>query len=68
MSIALTDFLRTVAIFSDLREDEIEQVVPLLHPVALAPGEQLFSEGDPGETLYVVERGECSISVRLPDG
>ncbi|TVR05331.1 MAG: diguanylate cyclase [Spirochaetaceae bacterium] len=68
MSPARTHFLKSVAIFSDLTDSECEHVVPLLQSVTLARGEQLFSEGDPGETLYVVEHGECTISVRLQDG
>jgi len=60
--------LREVAIFSDLDPDERARVAGVLSQLELAQGTRLFSEGDPGGTLYIVGAGRCAITVQLPNG
>ncbi len=60
--------LGEVAIFSDLDPDEHARIAGLLSRVELKHGTRLFSEGDPGSTLYIVESGRCAITVQLPNG
>ncbi|TVR33412.1 MAG: diguanylate cyclase [Spirochaetaceae bacterium] len=61
-------FLQNVAIFADLSSEERSRIAALLSRVELKGGQQLFREGDRGETLYIVRSGECAITVSLPDG
>lgn len=64
----LAGFLGTVGIFSLLSPDEAARVGGYLDPVALAAGDVLFREGDPGDDLYIIRRGRIRIGIRLPDG
>ena len=36
--------------------------------ITLATGEMLFNQGDPGDLVYVIERGEIEISIHSIDG
>ncbi len=42
------------------------QLEAQLHPRALAPGDVLFSEGDPGDALYIIVDGLLSVYVTDP--
>jgi diguanylate cyclase (GGDEF)-like protein len=62
------EFLKNVRIFCDLTEEEIHNLLALLHPRKLSKGETLFEQGDPGGELFVVESGALGIAVTLEDG
>lgn len=55
------NLLARIPIFADLPIDELDRLTSELTVVNLKPGEVLFREGDPGEHLYVVVRGELEI-------
>lgn len=63
----LSDFLNRIEIFSDLTPAEITHIVPHLRSVDLEPDEWLFRQGDPGNELFLVERGKVTISVKRSD-
>ena len=55
--------------------DEVIEMVPILKAddrppqrVELAPGENLFRQGDPSELIFVIEDGEIEIIRELADG
>lgn len=50
-------------IFTDLSEETRTALMEHLHSEEFAAGELLFSEGDPGDSLYVIRRGVVEISV-----
>jgi CRP-like cAMP-binding protein len=54
------------AIFKDLDDDEIEIVGEICHSVQVAVGDYIFREGDEGDRLYIIEKGEVRISRRVP--
>jgi diguanylate cyclase (GGDEF)-like protein len=62
------EFLKSVHIFSDLTDQEIQGLLRLLHPFELSKGETLFQQGDAGGELFVVESGALGIAVSLEDG
>ena len=62
------EFLKNVRIFCDLTDEEIRDLLQLLHPRELKKGETLFRQGDPGGELFVVESGALGIAVTLDDG
>jgi CRP-like cAMP-binding protein len=49
-------------IFKDLDDDEMEAVGEICEVVELKVGEYVFHEGDEGDRLYIIERGEVRIS------
>ena len=61
-------FLSTIDIFSMLNGEERERVRECLIPKKVPAGQVLFSEGDEGRELYIVESGTIVTKVRLPDG
>lgn len=61
-------FLEDVAIFSSLESRELEAVMPLLQQEELSAGEALFSQGDPGDSLFIVSSGGVGTNVRTDDG
>lgn len=61
-------FLRSIEILSALEESELESIDELFQLVAIEPGEQLFSQNDPGDTVFIVEKGRVASSVAGKDG
>ncbi len=53
-------------IFKDLDADEIEAVGEICDIVELPVGEYVFREGDEGDRLYIIERGEIRLSRKIP--
>jgi CRP-like cAMP-binding protein len=53
-------------IFKDLDDDEIEGVGEICDAVELGVGEYVFHEGDEGDRLYIIERGEVRLSRKIP--
>jgi diguanylate cyclase (GGDEF)-like protein len=63
-----TKILKSVRIFCDLTDEEIQSLLEVLHPRELRKDEILFQQGDPGGELFVVESGSMGIAVTLDDG
>src|SRR5574341_56751 len=55
------DFLKKVPLFAELPDNDLEQLCMLVETVELAPGEQLFAEGDAGDRAYVVKEGQLEV-------
>jgi sulfate permease, SulP family len=53
--------LEATSLLAGLDPDQVTRVRSLLKPRELAAGETLFSEGDPGDRLYVLTRGTVTI-------
>ena len=58
----LVPFLNKLALFRKLSQSQMEKLVENFEPVELSPGERLFSQGDPGDSLYIVVSGKIRIS------
>lgn len=58
--------LRTVALFSELEEEQLEDLSFLAAPCAFPAQHQLFTQGECSDGMYVIEEGEVVISVRMP--
>jgi CRP-like cAMP-binding protein len=59
--------LRGSELFQALDDEALGQVVARTTTQTLQRGDVLFREGDPGDRMYVVERGRIAISKRSPD-
>src|SRR3990172_166589 len=55
------NLLARIPLFSDLPPEELDRLYSALEVVSLSTGEILFREGDPGEHLYLVVKGELEI-------
>lgn len=55
-------FLRSVSLFQDLDDADLQAVLPRLRERRLRRGEVLFREGDPGNEMYLIRSGQVVIS------
>jgi CRP-like cAMP-binding protein/di/tricarboxylate transporter len=51
-------------LFGGLDRVDLAKLSAHLEPLDLAPGEEVFRQGDPGDALYVVARGRFGVFVR----
>lgn len=58
--------LRQTAIFADLDDTELGKVADICREQTYQPGETVFKEGDPGNRLFLIARGEVRISRQIP--
>jgi len=54
-------FLKKVPLFADLPEADLERLCQMVTEVRLSAGEELFSEGSPGDRAFVIQQGEIEI-------
>ncbi len=57
----MKSLLARIPLFADLPDKELDQLVAALEIRDLKAGELLFREGDPGEHLYVVVKGQLQV-------
>jgi CRP/FNR family cyclic AMP-dependent transcriptional regulator len=62
------EYLRKVPFFAGLADSELEMVSGVMIERSYAKGSLLFLEGEPGEALFVINRGRVKISKSSPDG
>jgi len=60
--------LETIALFSDLPPDVLSKVGQRLVLQHYPQGEPVFSEGDAGDSLYIIEIGEVKLAAEGPTG
>ncbi|MFT4705166.1 MAG: CRP-like cAMP-binding protein [Bradymonadia bacterium] len=61
LNLSLRTFFRNIPLFASLSGDELGELLRLAKPFVREAGDTLFSEGDPADGLYVVERGEVGV-------
>lgn len=62
------EFLRKVDIFSRLDAAELERVAAALQEKTFEKGTRVFSQGDPGGTVYLIRAGVVHITRDQPKG
>jgi len=65
---SLTAFLKTVPVFSGLEGRSLQSVVATLGEVTFPAGTTIFSEGELGRSMFVVDAGEVEIRRSTPSG
>lgn len=65
---SLETLLSRVPIFSQLTHRELRRLAGIVHRREYAANEFVFSQGDPGLGMYVVEEGLVEITMTEPDG
>jgi CRP/FNR family cyclic AMP-dependent transcriptional regulator len=64
----LARLLEEVPPFSVLHPDDLRDLVRRVHSRTYPRGQVIFREGEPGRTLYVIDRGQVKLSTRAPGG
>lgn len=64
----MQDHLRSAALFSALDDDAAAALRMSMVELKLARGDVLFSEGQPGDKLYVIESGKIKLGHAASDG
>ena len=54
--------------FAPVREESLKAVAMIANEVRVPQGTRLFNEGDPADSLSLIEDGEVRIQYRLADG
>jgi phosphoserine phosphatase RsbU/P len=62
---AQTILFKKVPLLSDLPRNELDHLVATLQVVDLAPGDVLFREGEPGESLFIILEGQLEVILAL---
>lgn len=58
--------LRRISIFSQLSDSELQRIIPLLKVEEYPKGMVIMKEGEPGNRLYLVEKGKVRVSQQIP--
>jgi len=62
------DNLRTVNLFSDLKESELETISRILYVHSYQRGQLIFQEGESGDALFVVLKGRVKVCLYDEEG
>lgn len=62
------DNLRTVNLFSDLKESELETISRILYVHSYHRGQLIFQEGESGDSLFVVLKGRVKVCLYDEEG
>ncbi len=62
------DNLRTVNLFSDLKESELETISRILYVHSYQRGQLIFQEGENGDALFVVLKGRVKVCLYDEEG
>ena len=57
----LLELLRETSLFGVLPDDELRRIAPALRAESYAKGEQIITEGERGDSAYVIVSGEAAI-------
>ncbi len=60
--------LREVALFHDLRRDDLNEILRISEAVRVDRGEYVFEEGDRGDHFYVIVHGSVEVRKTTADG
>ena len=60
----LFDFLKRVPLFATIPDAELQKLCPLFERLSAKKGDIIFSEGDPGNAMYIIKSGSVGVYVR----
>ena len=61
-------FLQQVPLFAGLTADELHDLVAVMEPAELAPGQLLWRQGQAADALHLISGGRIGIYLRQPGG
>lgn len=62
----VVSLLKKIALFEALNNEELERIATLAVPEQHKKGAKIFSEGEPGNSLYMISTGRVRISKIIP--
>src|ERR1700704_4098558 len=62
MSSRVLDLLRSMDLFTDLPDNELNKIARLLKEHKIAENELIFAQGEPGDGLYIILQGRVRIA------
>ncbi len=68
MAVPSSDFLKAIPLFRHLGEEELRALAGLLRERVLAKGTVIVTQGDPGDTLFLIADGQVKVAVFGEDG
>src|SRR4051794_29533052 len=64
----LSSHILVADIFKDLEPATLHELEAELSTVTIAAGEELFRQGDPGDSLYILVQGRLAVTILQNDG
>lgn len=64
----LKDIMRRVELFRGLKDDQIQQIANISKKEVYSNSALIFSQGTPGDKMYVVGQGQVEVQVRDSGG
>jgi len=61
-------FLQQVPLFAELTADELHDLVTVMQPIELEPGQLLWRQGQAADALHLIRGGRIGIYLRQPGG
>src|SRR6516162_3821823 len=61
-------FLQQVPLFAELTADELHDLVTVMQPIELEPGQLLWRQGQAADALHLISGGRIGIYLRQPGG
>jgi CRP/FNR family cyclic AMP-dependent transcriptional regulator len=61
MSAEVKRFMRDVPLFAGLLPSELDRIALVMRPLAVAAGDTVCTEGEPGHELYLIAAGEAAV-------
>jgi len=65
--LVLFRFLKSISLFEQLNFDQLAHFVPFMHLRVYKENEVVFFRGDPSQALYLLHKGEISLSIDIKD-
>ncbi|MCX7984416.1 MAG: cyclic nucleotide-binding domain-containing protein [Bacteroidetes bacterium] len=65
---SVEEILSKVPSFAELTSRELKEVAAIVHKREYLRGEPVFYQGDPGLGMYIVQKGEVSITLTTKEG
>ncbi len=64
----LQNILKTIKIFEGMKDVHISEIIPLLKPMSCPTDTPVIHEGESGESMYIIKRGQMKVTRSQDDG
>ena len=61
-------FLESVPLFSGMRKDERVKIADVLRPMDFADGDEILTQGDVGDSMFILEKGSAKATLATKSG
>jgi CRP-like cAMP-binding protein len=57
----MKEILKNIPFFAELSDEDLQAIIDKVQMQYFAPEHVIFNEGDPGEIMYVIKRGQVQV-------